>query len=138
MSQSMDASLLGMFGRYDRGVLATIRGNGRPQLSNVNYAYDELGPTLTISITDDRAKTRNLQRDPRATLSIVAENWSDYLVVEGTCAVHEEDVLPELRRIYERVRGEPHPNWAEFDAAMLRDGRVVLAITIDRMYPLDR
>jgi PPOX class probable F420-dependent enzyme len=124
-------------GRHSRAVLATIKRDGRPQLSHVVYTLDDDG-LIKVSVTRDRAKTKNLKRDPRATLSIVAENWSDYLVVEGTCAVHEEDVLPELRRIYERVRGEPHPNWAEFDAAMLRDGRVVLAITIDRMYPLDR
>ncbi|MGE3912379.1 MAG: PPOX class F420-dependent oxidoreductase, partial [Chloroflexota bacterium] len=61
-----------------------------------------------------------------------------YLVVEGTCTVIEDDPLPVLRRIYERIRGEAHPDWAEFDAAMIRDGRVVLAITVDRMYPLDR
>ena len=66
---------------------------------------------IKVSVTRDRAKTKNLERDARATLSIVADNWSEYLVVEGTCVVHEENVLPELRRIYERVRGEPHPNW---------------------------
>ena len=124
-------------GRHSRAVLATIKRDGRPQLSHVVYTLDDDG-LIKISVTRDRAKTKNLKRDPRATLSIVAENWSDYLVVEGTCTVHQEDALPELRRIYERVKGEPHPNWAEFDAAMVRDGRVVLAITIDRMYPLDR
>ena len=91
-----------------------------------------------VSVTADRAKTRNLQRDPRATLSIVADNWHRYLVVEGTCTVIQDDPLPVLRRIYERIRGAPHPDWAEFDAAMTRDGRVVLSITVDRMYPLDR
>ncbi len=124
-------------GRHSRAVLATIKRDGRPQLSHVVYTLDHDG-LIKISVTRDRAKTKNLKRDPRATLSVVAESWSDYLVVEGTCTVHEENVLPELRRIYERVRGEPHPNWEEFDAAMVRDGRVVLAITIDRMYPLDR
>ena len=124
-------------GRHNRAVLATIKRDGRPQLSHVVYSLDDDG-LIKISVTRDRAKTKNLERDPRATLSIVAENWSEYLVVEGTCTVHEENVLPELRRIYERVRGEPHPNWEEFDAAMVRDGRVVLAITLDRMYPLDR
>ena len=124
-------------GRHSRAVLATIKRDGRPQLSHIVYTLDDDG-LIKVSVTRDRAKTKNLKRDPRATLSIVAETWSDYLVVEGTCTIHEENVLPELRRIYERVRGEPHPNWAEFDAAMLRDGRVVLAITIDRLYPLDR
>ena len=124
-------------GRHSRAVLATIKRDGRPQLSHIVYTLDDDG-LIKVSVTRDRAKTKNLKRDPRATLSIIAENWSDYLVVEGTCQVREGNVLPELRRVYERVSGKPHPNWDEFDAAMVRDGRVVLAISIDRMYPLDR
>lgn len=124
-------------GRHSRAVLATLKRDGRPQLSHIVYTLDDDG-LIKISATRDRAKTKNLKRDPRASLSVVAENWGEYLVVEGTCQVREENVLPELRRVYERVSGKPHPNWDEFDAAMVRDGRVVLAITIDRMYPLDR
>jgi len=120
-----------------RAVLATIRRDGRPQLSHVSYTLDDDG-IIKISVTADRAKTRNLQRDPRATLSIIVEDWHQYLVVEGTCTVLEDAPLPQLRRVYERIRGAQHPNWAEFDAAMIREGRVVLAITLDRMYPLTR
>ena len=132
-----DAEARAWVGRHSRAVLATIKRDGRPQLSHVVYTLDADG-LIKISATRDRAKTRNLKCDSRASLSIVAENCGEYLVVEGICVVREENVLPELRRIYERVRGEPHPNWEEFDAAMVRDGRVVLAITIDRMYPLNR
>ena len=131
------AQALDYLRRNHHGVLATLKRDGRPQLSNVLYLLDDDGE-IKISVTRDRAKTKNLVRDPRASLSIVAENWGEYLVVEGTCEVREGDVLPELRRVYERISGTPHPNWEEFDAAMVRDGRVVLAITIDRMYPLDR
>jgi PPOX class probable F420-dependent enzyme len=123
--------------RNTRAVLATIKRDGRPQLSHIAYTLDDDG-LIKISVTRDRAKTRNLKRDPRATLSIVTDNWYEYLVVEGTCTVIEDDPLPLLRHVYERIRGAPHPNWEEFDAAMIRDGRVVLAITVDRMYPLDR
>jgi PPOX class probable F420-dependent enzyme len=123
--------------RNTRAVLATIKRDGRPQLSHVAYTLDDDG-VIKISVTGDRAKTRNLQRDPRATLSIISENWYEYLVVEGTCTIIENDAVPLLRRVYERIRGAPHPNWDEFDAAMVADGRVVLAITVDRIYPLDR
>jgi PPOX class probable F420-dependent enzyme len=123
--------------RNTRAVLATIKRDGRPQLSHIAYTLDDDG-RIKISVTRDRAKTRNLQRDPRASLSIVADNWHEYLVVEGTCDVIEENVLPELRRVYERIRGAPRPNWDGFDAAMVRDGRVILSISVDRMYPLDR
>ena len=124
-------------GRNTRAVLATIKRDGRPQLSHISYTLDDDG-TIKVSVTADRAKTRNLRRDPRASLSIISDDWHSYLVVEGTCTIIDDDSLPTLRRIYERIRGEAHPDWDEFDAAMRRDGRVVLSISVDRLYPLDR
>ncbi len=124
-------------GRHARGVLATIKRGGRPQLSHFVYTLDDDG-LIKISTTRDRAKTRNIERDPRVSLAVVADNWADYLVVEGTCEVRDGDVLAELRHVYERIAGKPHPNWEEFDQAMVREGRVVLVITIERMYPLSR
>lgn len=128
---------LAFIARNHKAVLATLKRDGRPQLSNVSYTLDDDG-RIKISTTRTRAKTRNLRRDPRATLSIQGDTFRQYLVVEGTAEVLEENVLPELRRIYERIRGEPHPNWEEFDQAMLREQRVVLSISVDRIYPLDR
>jgi PPOX class probable F420-dependent enzyme len=120
-----------------RGVLATIRRDGRPQLSNVAYALDQDG-RIKISVTRNRAKTRNLRRDPRATLEILADNWYQYLVVEAATEIQEgPTLLADLRRVYEMITGKPHPNWAEFDEAMVRDDRVLLALTIERMYPLE-
>jgi PPOX class probable F420-dependent enzyme len=123
--------------KNNRGVLATIKRDGRPQLSNVAYALDDDG-LIKISVTRDRAKTRNLQRDPRASLDVLSENWYQYLVVDGTAEIQEgPNLLADLRRIYEKITGKPHPNWAEFDEAMVRDQRVLLALKIERMYPLD-
>ena len=124
--------------RNTRAVLATIKRDGRPQLSNISYTLDDDG-LIKISVTRDRAKTRNLLRDPRASLAIQGDNWGEYLVVEGTCVVRDgEGVLAELRHVYERIAGRPHPNWAEFDQAMIDEQRVVLEITIERFYPLNR
>ena len=121
--------------RHHRGVLATQKRDGRPQLSNVSYAVDDDG-RIKISTTGTRAKARNLRRDPRASLAVQGDSWQEYLVVEGTGHIVEGDgVLTVLRRVYEKIRG-PHPNWAEFDEAMRREGRVVLALSIDRLYPL--
>jgi PPOX class probable F420-dependent enzyme len=128
---------LQFIGRNTRAVLATIKRDGRPQLSHISYTLDDDG-IIKVSVTADRAKTRNLRRDPRATLSIIADDWHSYLVVEGTCTIIDDDPLPLLRRIYERIRGAAHPDWAEFDASMRRDGRVVLSISVDRIYPLGR
>ena len=123
-------------GRNHRGVLATLKRDGRPQLSNVAYHFDHDGE-IKISTTQDRAKTRNLRRDPRVSMTALGDNWYQYVVVEGRGRIIEEDVLPELRRVYEAIAGQPHPDWNEFDEAMVRDKRVILSIAIERMYPLE-
>ena len=65
-----------------QGVLATIRANGRPQLSNILYVPGDEG-MLRISVTDDRAKTTNLRRDPRASLYVLGDNFYQYVVIEA-------------------------------------------------------
>jgi PPOX class probable F420-dependent enzyme len=64
--------------------LVTIKRDGRPQLSNIGYAYDPASGVARISLTDTRAKTRNLRRDPRASLYLTTPNLRAYEVVEGT------------------------------------------------------
>ena len=64
------------------GVLATIRANGRPQLSNIMFVPGD-GDSLVISVTDDRAKTANLRRDPRASLYVVGDTFWQYVVIEA-------------------------------------------------------
>ncbi len=76
-----------------RGVLATLKRDGRPQLSNVSYMVDADGQ-VKISVTRDLAKTRNVQRDPRVSMTVVGDNWYEYVVVEGTGRIIEEEVLP--------------------------------------------
>ena len=122
--------------RNHRGVLATIKRDGRPQLSNVAYLLDNDGE-VKISVTRDRAKTRNVRRDPRVAMTIVGDNWYEYVVVEGAAHLIEDDPLPLLRHVYRGVTGKEHPDWSEFDEAMVRDGRLVLAISVERLYPLD-
>lgn len=46
-----------------RGVLTTQKRDGRPQLSNVMYGVGDDG-LIRISVTADRAKAKNLARDP--------------------------------------------------------------------------
>jgi PPOX class probable F420-dependent enzyme len=119
-----------------RGVLATLRRDGRPQLSHVGYMLDDDG-LIKISVTRDRAKTRNALRDGRLCLSVIGDDWYRYVVVEGKAHILENDPLPLLRHVYVGTSGKEHPNWQEFDEAMVRESRVVMAISIDRLYPLD-
>ena len=121
------------------GVLATQKRDGRPQLSTIVYAYDEAQELVRISITDSRAKTKNLRRDPRASLHVqTADGWT-YAVFEGIAELSpvaettDDATADELAGIYRAVQGE-HPNWAEFRQAMVDDGRLVVRLHPTRSY----
>jgi len=118
--------------RHD-GILTTIKHDGRPQLSNVLYFLDD-DSRVKISVTQTRAKTHSLRRDPRASLHGQGRDRYEYLVAEGTVEFIEGDGVAEaLRHYYRKVRGE-HPDWAEYDAAMAADRRLLLAMTVERAY----
>ena len=123
---------------HKQGVLATIRANGRPQLSNIMYVPDE-GDTFLISITDSRAKTANLRRDPRASLYVLGDNFWQYVVIEATAelspvAAEPNDATVEaLIRYYEAGSGA-HPNWDDYRAAMVADQRLALTLRPERAY----
>ncbi len=125
--------------RNHAAVVATIKRDGRPQLSNVSYFLDDDG-TLKMSVTKDRAKTKNLLRDPRVSLVCLdLGNWYSYVVVEGMAEfIDDERAIPELRRYYKRVRGEDHPNWQEYDEAMVKDRRVLLVVRPQKFYGMIR
>jgi PPOX class probable F420-dependent enzyme len=117
-------------------VLATVGKDGRPQTSNVLTTYHE--GVLLLSTTQSSAKYRNITRDPRVTAHILGDNFWQWLAVEGTATfTHMPDALPGLHTYYESATGSPHANWAEYDAAMERERRVLGTISIDRMYPLE-
>lgn len=121
------------------GVLATIKRDGRPQLSDVTYVFDRDSRTIRVSITDSRAKTKNLRRDPRASLHVRPQAWG-YAVAEGTARLSEvttseDDATADaLVELYRDARGEEHPDWGEYRAAMVEQGRLVLTIDVERVY----
>jgi PPOX class probable F420-dependent enzyme len=121
------------------GVLVTLKRDGRPQLSNVSYAYDDATRQLRVSITDDRAKTRNLRHDPRASLHVTTGDFRAYAVAEGSAelapvAVNPRDAtVEELIELYRAIQGE-HPDWDDYRAAMVRDQRLVLRLHVERVY----
>jgi PPOX class probable F420-dependent enzyme len=123
------------------GILVTIRRDGRPQLSNVNYAFDPGGPVIRISTTDDRAKVANLRRDPWASFHVSSADFWKYAVAEGTAdlspVAHDPDdaTVEELIDLYRAVQGE-HPDWADYRAAMVQDHRLVVRIRVERAYGL--
>jgi len=121
------------------GVLATIKSDGRPQLSPVTPYYDREAGLIHISMTEGRAKTANLRRDPRATLEVTsADGWS-WATAEGTATLTGPGTDPHgpeveaLVRYYRAAAGE-HPDWAEYRSVMVSDRRVLMSMTVDHVY----
>ncbi|MEH1167497.1 PPOX class F420-dependent oxidoreductase [Micromonospora sp. CPCC 205539] len=121
------------------GVLATTKRDGRPQLSTVIYAFDREPGLIRISVTDGRAKTANLRRDPRASFHVgSADGWA-YAVAEARAELTAPSTEPddatveELVGLYRALRGE-HPDWADYRRAMVAEGRLVLRLHVERIY----
>jgi PPOX class probable F420-dependent enzyme len=120
---------------HKQAVIATIRRDGRPQLSNVIVVYRE--GDLWVSLTETRAKYHNMLRDPRVTLLINGDSFWQYLAVDGSARfVRLPEAAPMLREYYELASGGPHPDWDEYDRAMIAERRVVAVISIESRYPL--
>ena len=109
-------------------LLTTLRADGRPQQSVVFYLAD--GDRFTISITDDRAKTRNLRRDPRAALYIPGDDVFTWVGLDGHVELSpvaqspDDAVVDQLVEYYRRANGE-HDDWDEYRRAMVDQRRLV-------------
>ena len=117
---------------HRNAVLITLRRDGRAQSSDIVYVVD--GDTIKISVTDDRAKTRNLRRDDRAVFHFTdPASWS-YVSVDATAEVSPVTTSPHdatadaLVDIYRAIAGE-HDDWDAYRAAMVDEGRCVVTLT---------
>lgn len=121
------------------GVLATIKADGRPQLSPVTPFYDRQAGTIRVSMTDGRAKTKNLRRDPRAALEVTSADGRSWATAEGTATLVGPGTDPDSPEVaalvdYYRAAAGEHPDWDEYRAVMVSDRRVLLTITVDHVY----
>ncbi|CAN5328048.1 PPOX class F420-dependent oxidoreductase [soil metagenome] len=139
MAASDRDDLWSLFGAGPRGVLGTLKRDGRPQLSNVGYTYDRRSRVALISVTDSRAKTRNLRRDPRASFHVSTPDLGAYAVGEGIAELSpvargpHYAVVDALVGHYRAAQGE-HPDWTAFRAAMVDEGRLLLQLPLTRVY----
>ncbi|WP_405633156.1 PPOX class F420-dependent oxidoreductase [Streptomyces sp. NBC_01174] len=139
MTEPAREALLRLFGEYDGGVLVTLKRDGRPQLSNVNHAYYPEEGVIRVSITEGRAKTRNLRRDPRAGYHVTSDDRWAWTVADATAeltppaADPHDEVVEQLITLYRDVRGE-HPDWDDYRRVMVEDRRGVLTLRIEHVY----
>ncbi|MDA8275425.1 MAG: PPOX class F420-dependent oxidoreductase [Actinomycetota bacterium] len=144
-----------------QGVLVTRRADGRPQLSNILYHLSDSpgggaggggaggdasggggGPVVRISVTDSRAKTRNMRRDPAASLYVPGESFWAYVVLDGTAelspvaSASDDDTVEELVELYRSISGRDHPDWAEYRESMVAERRLVARLHPTHAYGL--
>ncbi|MCW2714146.1 MAG: putative Pyridoxamine 5-phosphate oxidase [Frankiales bacterium] len=119
-----------------RAVLVTRRADGDPQMSPVSAGIDPQG-RVVIATYPQRAKVVNVRRDPRVSLCFLSDDWNDaWVQVDGTAEVVEgPDALDAFEDYYRSISGE-HPDWAEYRTAMVRQGKVLLRVTIERWGPV--
>jgi PPOX class probable F420-dependent enzyme len=118
-----------------RAVLATVRAGGRPQLSPVTCGVDDAGLVI-ISTRETAIKTRNLRRNPAASLCVFTDGFfGQWVQVDGTAEIISLPAAMDLLvDYYRRISGE-HPDWADYREAMIRERRCVARITITRAGP---
>jgi len=132
-------SHLALLASVHLGVLITIKSDGRPQSSNIGYAYDATTGRVAISTTAQTVKVANLRRDPRANLHIMAPDGWNWIAAEATAVLspiaqeRDDATVEELSAIYRAVAGE-HPDWDDFRRAMVEDQRLVVRLELQRTY----
>jgi PPOX class probable F420-dependent enzyme len=117
-------------------LLVTTRTDGRPQVSPVTAGLDDAG-RLVISTYPERAKVRNLRRDPYASACILSEEWNGpWVQIEGPAAVLDmPDALDGLVDYFRCISGE-HPDWDEYREAMRKQDKSLIRITPERWGPI--
>lgn len=142
-SEDPQEALSRLFEATRIATLVTLKRDGRPQISNIVYHYLPQQRSFEISVTDSRAKTRNMRRDPRVSLHVNADDGWGYAVAEGTAQLlpvartPDDATVEALVAQYRAVNGE-HPDWDEFRAAMVADGRLLARVQVERFYGLVR
>lgn len=117
-------------------LLVTRRGDGSPQVSPVSAGVDAQG-RVVVATYPQRAKARNARRDPRVTLCVLSDDWDGpWVQVDGTAEVLDlPEALEPFVDYYRSIAGE-HPDWDDYRAAMERQGKCLLRVTVERWGPV--
>jgi PPOX class probable F420-dependent enzyme len=139
---SQEHQLLDVVAASREAVLATIRANGRPQLSNVLYVWDPQQRMARISTTATRAKAKNLRRDPRAALYVPGAHFWSYVVADADAELIGPTTTPgdEAGRELLEVHGSFYDGLEEepFFAEMVANERLVIRLRVSHLYGLVR
>ena len=135
------------FASNHRGVINTFRRDGSAQTSivvcGVSPFEGDDGP-IFVTVRGTSYKVRNLRRNGRCNVMAVAEDWRQFAVVEGTATLNDyqntdaEEMRQMLRTAFMACGDNEHPDWEEYDRAMVQQDAVIVRLTPDRVYGLIR
>jgi PPOX class probable F420-dependent enzyme len=118
-----------------RAVIATTRRDGTPQMSPITVTADSDGYAV-VSSRETAMKVKNLRRDPRAWICVIPDPFYGvpFVQVEGDVTIVDlPNAMDGLVDYYRGISGE-HPDWDDYRAAMVRDGRLVVRLSVERLY----
>ena len=122
-----------------RGVITTYQRNGAMHNSIVVCgAYQ--GNAAFVIVYGNSAKTHNLRRDPRCTVMAVDNDWRNHVVVEGQAQLQDyrntpaEEYRVLLREVFRACGDKDHPDWEEYDRAMVQQDAVLVLVKPERVY----
>ncbi|MGC4809014.1 PPOX class F420-dependent oxidoreductase [Micromonospora sp. DT228] len=129
-------SLLDFLRPRHRVLLMTTRADGRPQSSPVSAGIDGQG-RLVVSTYPERAKVTNIRRDPRVSACVLSDDWNGpWVQIDGTAEVLDlPEAVEPLVDYFRSISGE-HPDWDDYRAAMVRQGKSLIRVTIDAWGPI--
>lgn len=112
-------------------VLATLRRDGTPQLTPINYAYEN--GEILISTTKARAKYKNVRRNPHVSFCVIDPAGRPYVTVYGRARIEEQDIVEGTATIFRRISDRPLPE--NFGDALREQQRVLIILTPERFVP---
>jgi PPOX class probable F420-dependent enzyme len=121
------------------GVLATVKSDGRPQMSPIMPYYDRSAGVIYVSTAEGLAKTANIRRDPRVSLAVTSTDGRSWATAEGSATLigpGADPDGPEVQALvdYYRAAAGEHPDWAEYRAVMVANRRVLISLKVDKVY----
>jgi PPOX class probable F420-dependent enzyme len=119
-----------------RAILITRRADGSPQASPLTCGVDDSG-RIVVATYPERAKTHNARRDPAVSVLVLSDEWDGpWVQIEGTAEVLDTpEAVEPLVEYYRNIAGE-HPDWDEYRAAMVKQGKSLIRITPRRWGPV--
>lgn len=119
-----------------RMVLTTFRRDGSLQSSPVTGGVDAEG-RIVIATYPQRAKSANVKRTPRASVTVLSDEFDGpYVQVDGDAEVVElPDAVEPLVEYFREIAGE-HSDWDEYRAAMVAQGKCLIRVTPTRWGPV--